>query len=61
MLPATSQTMPVQLQRFPRLARDHDELREVEEDKLFFHLTRASACALGDDVILKGSKDRKRR
>lgn len=61
MLPATSQTMPVQLQRFPMLARDHDEFTVVEENKVFFHLTRASACVIEEYLVLKGSKDKKRR
>ncbi|GMN75762.1 hypothetical protein TIFTF001_056484 [Ficus carica] len=53
--------MEVQLQRLLTLERDH-ELREGSaEDKLFFHLTRASACVLGEEVIFKGSKVSKRR
>ena len=38
-----SQTMAVQLQRFWRLVEDHEFREGGEEDKLFFHLTRASA------------------
>ena len=59
-LPVVSQAIPVQLQRFPMLVRDHDELREREEIKLFFHLRRHSASIVGEDVIVKGSKERKR-
>ena len=57
-----SQTMEVQLQRLLRLVSDH-EAREVgeEEVKLFFHLMRASACVLGDDVIFNGSNEIRRR
>ena len=54
-LPVVSQAIPVQLQRFPMLVRDHDELREEEEIKLFFHLTRASASVPCDAVNFKGS------
>ena len=59
-LPVVSQAIPVQLQRFPVLVRDHDELRREEEIKLFFHLIRASASVVDDDVTFKGSKTRKR-
>ena len=59
-LPVVSQAIPVQLQRFPMLVRDHDELRGEEEIKLFFHLIRASASVVGDVVIFKGSKARER-
>ena len=43
------------------LVRDHDEFREGGRggDRLFFHLTRASASVLCDDVIFNGSKDSK--
>ena len=57
-----SQTMASQLQRVPRLERDHDEFREGGRggDRLFFHLTRASASVLCDDVIFNGSKGMKK-
>jgi len=52
-----SQTMASQMQRLGRLVRDH-EFREGGRggDRVFFHLTRASASALGDEAILNGSK-----
>ena len=35
------------------LVRDHEFREEGEEDKLFFgRLTRASACVVGEEVIL---------
>lgn len=58
-VPVVWQTMAVQLQRFLRLVRYH-ELRDEEGERLFFHLMRASACVVGDDVILTGSKESKR-
>jgi len=50
------------MQRLGRLVRDH-EFREGGRggDRLFFHFTRASASALGDEAILNGSKDSKSR
>ncbi|KAK7336900.1 hypothetical protein VNO77_17451 [Canavalia gladiata] len=53
-----SQPMACQLQRLPRLVRDH-ELRERGRgwNRLFSHLTRASAFVLVDAVIFNGSKD----
>ena len=56
-----SQAMASQLQRLPRFVRDHDEFREGgRRDKLFFHLTRASASVVGDEVIFNGSNDMKK-
>lgn len=52
------QTMAVQLQRLLRLVSDHESRGEGE--RLFFHLIRASACVLGDDVIFHGRKESKR-
>ncbi|KAL3828080.1 hypothetical protein ACJIZ3_016882 [Penstemon smallii] len=51
--------MPVHLQRFLRLLRDH-ELSEEDCNKLFFQFTKASASVLGDDTIFNGSKVKKR-
>ncbi|GMN19082.1 hypothetical protein TIFTF001_042820 [Ficus carica] len=48
--------MEVQLQRLLTLVRDHEFREEGEEDKLFFHLSRASACVLGVEVVLNGRK-----
>lgn len=56
-VPVVPHTTPVQLQRFSMLVRAHDELREGEEDKLFFHWMRASASVLDEDVTLKESKE----
>ena len=52
----SSQIMEVQLQRLFRLERDQEFKEGGEEDKLFFHLSRASACVLGEEVIFNGSK-----
>jgi len=56
-----SQTMASQMQRLGRLVRDH-EFREGGRggDRVFFHLTRASASALDDEAIFNGSRHRKR-
>ncbi|RXI00760.1 hypothetical protein DVH24_000994 [Malus domestica] len=61
------QEMAVQLQRLLRLVRDHELSSEggdddEEEEKSFFHLTRDSACCLGDiDVVLiSGNADSSR-
>lgn len=55
-----SQTMFVQLQRLLRLARDH-EVRGGGGVRLFFHLTRASACVAGDALICNESMESKRK
>lgn len=60
-VPAELQRMPVQLQRFLRLVRDHELREEDDGDKLFLHLTRASACVAADDLISNGRQTRKRR
>ncbi|KAJ4966584.1 hypothetical protein NE237_018433 [Protea cynaroides] len=57
-LPALLQTIPVQLHRFLILVGDH-ELRG--EDKLFFHLIKACASIVDDDVTFKVKKNTKRR
>lgn len=58
--PEELQITEVQLQRVVTLLRVQ-ELREGGgTDKLSFHLMRASACVLGDDVIFNGSKPTKR-
>ena len=57
-VPVESQTMLVQLQRLLRLARDH-EVREGGRVRLFFHLTRASACVAGDAVTCNESMESK--
>jgi len=56
-----SQTMASQMQRLERLVRDH-EFREGGRggDRVFFHLTSASASAVADEAIFNGSKHRKR-
>ncbi len=57
----SSQAMLVQLQRLLRLARDHEVRRGGIGERLFFHLTRASACVAGDAVICNESVESKRR
>ena len=54
------QTIAVQLKRLLKLVRYH-ELSKEEGDRLFFHLMRASACIVGDDMILAGSKESERK
>lgn len=56
-VPALLQTIPVQLQRLVTLLRDH-ESRE-EDDKLFFHLTRACASVVADELMFKGRNEEK--
>jgi hypothetical protein len=43
------------------LARDHEVRRGGIGERLFFHLTRASACVAGDAVICNESVESKRR
>ena len=43
--------MPVQLQRLLISMKDHESKLD-DEDKLFFHLTKASACALGNEILV---------
>lgn len=46
--PASLQRMPVHEQRFVMLLWDHD-VRD-DDDKVFFHLSRASASDVAEDV-----------
>ena len=61
--PVESQTMLVQLQRFLRLVRDHEVRGERggRGERVFIHLTRASACVAGDAVMCNGRMEIKRR
>jgi hypothetical protein len=55
-----SQTTASQLQRLVWLVSDHELRGDGKgrgEDRLFFHLTRASASVFSDEVIFNGSKD----
>ncbi|PIN04421.1 hypothetical protein CDL12_23042 [Handroanthus impetiginosus] len=47
--------IPVHLQRFLRLLRDH-EFREEDGDKVFFHCTRASASVVAEEEDFRGNK-----
>ena len=51
-----SQTMAVQLQRLLRLVRDHEVREGGAEAKVFFQVSKASACVFGDEMALNGSK-----
>ena len=58
-VPAVLQVTPVQLQRFWRLFRCQ-EWSEEDDNKVFFHLTRACASVFADDVIFSGKMKRTR-
>ncbi|KAF4387105.1 hypothetical protein G4B88_024677 [Cannabis sativa] len=56
----TSHTTLVQLQRLMMLLLSHVSKEGDCIAKLSFHVMRASACALGDEAIFNGSKERTR-
>lgn len=60
-VPVVSQEMAAQLQRLLMLVRDQELSEGGEEDKLFLHWMRASACIVDDEVICDGSKERRKR
>jgi hypothetical protein len=62
-VPVESQTMLAQLQRLLRFRRDHEARGERggRGERVFIHLTRASACVAGDAVICNGRMESKRR
>ncbi|KAF4387104.1 hypothetical protein G4B88_024676 [Cannabis sativa] len=52
----TSQTTLVQLQRLMMLLLSHESREDGSNTKLFFHVMRASACVVGEQVIFNGSQ-----
>ena len=59
-LPVASQVTPVQWQRLVALERDH-ELRDSEEVRLVFHLTRASTSVAAVIFFKRRSNNSRRR
>ena len=62
-VPVESQTMLAQLQSLLRFRRDHEARGERggRGERVFIHLTRASACVAGDAVICNGRMESTRR